>query len=342
MNNPLNKKEIIVNVNHQIVLVRRSDGEPVSDDFKYAAAPMPSISDGEILIKNHYLSLDPYLRSKVSGKHMSGAVLPGEVMAGETIGEVLETRHANCAVGEFVRAMSGWQEYAAFKGDAAHKLDLQGVPQSLGLGVLGMPGLTGYAGVNRLSEIKEGETFLVSAASGPVGSMAAQTARMKGARTVGIAGSDEKCAWLKKEARFDDAINYKEEDLRDGIKRACPDGVDVYFDAVGGDTLLAVVENLSIGGRIILYGAMSEYNSDQRQGGPRPGLFIVKRATVRGLVVYDHEDLRPELERVGAEWIRNGDVAYKEDMTEGLENAPEAFARLMRGQNFGKAIVRIV
>lgn len=327
--------------NLRIVLAQASDGLPKAEDFKTDIAPIPTPGEGQVLIKTLYLSLDPYLRSKISGRHMSGAVTPGDLMAGETVGEVIESRHNDYVKGDIVRAHTGWCSYAAMDGGQMFKLNLEGVQVSLGLGILGMPGLTAYAGIERLSEISEGETFLVSAASGPVGSMSAQLARLKGARIVGIAGSDEKCDWLKSEARIDATINYKTEDIRDGLKRTCPDGIDVYFDAVGGDVLLAACENLTIGGRVVLYGLMSEYNSPDRQAGPRPGLFISRRATVRGLVVYDHEDLRPELERKGSEWVRNGDIVFKEDMTVGLENAAAAFARLMRGGNFGKAIVKI-
>lgn len=325
----------------QIVLARRCESNPVKEDFGIEHVAMPQPADGQVLLKTHYLSLDPYLRSKISGRHMSGSVNVGEVMAGETVGEVIESRHPDFKMGDIARAHTGWRTHAAIDGNLVHKVNLADLPMSLSLGSLGMPGLAAYAGITRLAKIKPGETFLVSAASGPVGSTAAQVARMKGARTIGIAGSDEKCDWCLTDAKFDDVINYKKEDIREGIDRTCPDGVSVYFDNVGGDTLLAAVERLAIGGRVILCGLASEYNSETRMPGPRPGLIIIKRATVRGLVVYDHEDLRPELEEVCGNWIRNGDITYKEDLTEGLENAPKAFARLMQGKNSGKVIVKI-
>lgn len=325
----------------QIVLARRCESNPVEEDFAIENAAMPRPTDGQVLVKTQYLSLDPYLRSKISGRHMTGSVNVGDVMTGETVGEVVESCHPDFKEGDIVRAHTGWCSHAAIAGDQLHKVHLADLPVSLSLGALGMPGLAAYAGITRLAEIKPGDTFLVSAASGPVGSTAAQVARMKGARTVGIAGSDEKCNWCLTDAKFDDVINYKKEDIREGIDRTCPDGVAVYFDNVGGDTLLAALERLTIGGRVILCGLASEYNSETRMPGPRPGLIIIKRATVRGLVVFDHEDLRPELEQVCGDWIRAGDMAYKEDLTEGLENAPKAFARLMKGKNSGKVIVKI-
>lgn len=325
----------------KIVLARRCEGAPVESDFRIEPFEQPALQPGEIAIEIMYLSLDPYLRSKISGRHMSGGVQPGELMAGETVGRVTQSLSPQFQAGDFVRAQTGWCLHANIDAKLAHKIDLGGLPISLALGALGMPGLAAYAGITRLSEIEPGETFLVAAASGPVGSMAAQIARMKGARTVAIAGSDPKCDWCLEHAKFDATINYKKEDLRSGIARACPDGVDVYFDNIGGDVLQAAAESLTVGGRIILCGVAAEYNSDTRLPGPRPGLLIIKRATMRGLVVYDHEDLRSELETVCGDWIRAGEIAYLEDVAVGLEAAPAAFARLTQGKNFGKSIVKI-
>lgn len=325
----------------QIVLAKRCEGAPEPEDFRLEPFTISEPGENELLIEIHFLSLDPYLRSKISGRHMSGGVMPGERMAGETVGKVLRSGSEKFQCGDIVRAQTGWCSHAIIDATLANRVDLDGLPTSLALGALGMPGLAAYAGIERLSEIKPGETFLVAAASGPVGSMAAQIARMKGARTVAVAGSDEKCNWCLEAAQFDACINYKKEALRDGIARACPDGIDVYFDNIGGDVLQAAVENLAISGRVILCGVAAEYNSNTRLPGPRPGLLIVKRATMKGLVVYDHEDLRSEMERKCGDWIRAGSVAFKEDVENGLENAPAAFARLTRGQNFGKSIVRL-
>lgn len=325
----------------QVVLANRCDGAPRESDFRTEPFTLPELNEGQILVEVQYLSLDPYLRSKISGRHMSGGIEPGEKMAGETIGRVIQTQCDEFRVGDTVRAQTGWCSHALVHQDQAGKVELEDLPASLALGALGMPGLAAYAGIQRLSGIQPGETFVVAAASGPVGSMAAQVARMKGARTVAIAGTDEKCNWCQKQARFDEVINYKKETLRDGIARTCKNGIDVYFDNIGGDVLLAAVEQLRVGGRVILCGVAAEYNSETRLPGPRPGLLIVKRATMKGLVVYDHEDLRKELETVCGEWIREGQIAYKEDITNGLENAPAAFVKLTRGENFGKSIVQV-
>lgn len=326
---------------HHVVLTRRSEGAPVVDDFRTESTQTPAAGDGQLLVRVLFLSLDPYLRGKISGRHMSGAIHPGEVMAGESVGEVAASNHPEFTVGDIVRAETGWRTHAVVNGDQAAKVTLPRAQISLALGALGMPGLTAYAGVTRLAQVKAGDTFVVSAASGPVGSMAGQIARMRGARTVAIAGSDQKCAWCLEAAKFDAAINYKTEAIRDGLSRTCPDGVDVYYDNIGGDMLTAAVERLAIGGRVVLCGLAAQYNSETVLLGPPPGLIIKARATIRGLVVYDHEDLRPEMERVCGAWAASGDVAVNEDITEGLANAPAAFARLTRGENFGKTLVKV-
>jgi NADPH-dependent curcumin reductase CurA len=202
-----------------------------------------------------------------------------------------------------------------------------------------MPGLTAYAGLLRLGEPQEGDTVLVSAASGAVGSLVGQIAKIKGCRVVGIAGAPEKCAWVTDTAGFDDVVSYRTGDLREGLDRACPDGIDVYFDNVGGDTLQAAMERLALGARVVLCGLMAQYNTDEMPPGPNPAFIIKARATVRGLVVYDHEDLRQAMVDDVSQWLREGRIQYLEDRTNGLAHAPDAFARLMRGDNVGKAVV---
>ena len=325
----------------QVILVRRCEGRPGAADFRHEMAPMPTIDDGQLLVENLFLSLDPYLRGKISGRHMSGGVEPGAVMAGETVAQVIESRSPAFAVGDLVHTFSGWCSHAAVDGPAARRVHTHGLPVTLALGALGMPGLTAYAGIERLADVRAGDTFLVSAASGAVGSVAAQMARLKGARTIGIVGSQRKADWILGPAQFDAAINYREEDLRAGIDRTCPDGIDIYFDAVGGDVLDAVCERLALEARVILYGLLSQYNAEERIAGPPPGHIIRARAHVHGLVVYDHEDLRQEMEERISAWIKRDDLAYNEDVTSGLANAGAAFARLMAGENFGKTLVRI-
>ncbi len=325
----------------QVILERRCEGRPSADDFRYETAPMPSAGDGQVLIEVLYLSLDPYLRGKISGRHMSGGVAPGSVMAGETVGRVLESRSPDFAVDDLVHSFSGWCSHAAVAAAEVRRVRSYDLPVSLALGALGMPGLTAYAGIERLADVRENNTFLVSAASGPVGSVAAQLARLKGARTVGIVGSRQKADWITGPARFDAAINYREEDLQEGIKRTCPEGVDIYFDAVGGEVLDLACEQLALDARVVLYGVLAQYNAESRLPGPPPGLIIRARAHMHGLVVYDHEDLRPEMEERCSAWIKSGAIAYNEDVTEGLQHAGAAFARLMAGENFGKTLVRI-
>ena len=265
--------------------------------------------------------------------------IAGDLMGGEAISRVIESNHDNFAAGDVIAAHSGWQSHSTVDGDAARKLDPSLGPLSTFVGILGMPGLTAYAGLLRLGEPREGDTVLVSAASGAVGSLVGQIAKIKGCRVVGIAGAASKVAWVRDAAGFDDCVTYKSGDLREQLDAACPDGIDVYFDNVGGDTLQAVMERLAVGARVVLCGLMAQYNSDEMPPGPNPGFIIKARATVRGMVVYDHEDLRSEMVENVSAWLRDGKITYLEDRTDGLENAPDAFSRLMRGENVGKALV---
>lgn len=325
--------------NTRILLRRQSDGIPNADDFEVTSAQIEQAGNGQLLCETIYLSLDPYLRGKISGRHMSGSVMPGELMAGEAISRVVESKHDGFSAGDIVAAHSGWQSDPVIDAAGARHIDPVVGPLSTFLGILGMPGLTAYAGLLRLGEPKAGDTVLVSAASGAVGSLVGQIAKLKGCRVVGIAGAPEKCAWVTDVAGFDDVVSYKTGDLREGLDRSCPDGIDVYFDNVGGDTLQAVMERLALGARVVLCGLMAQYNSNEMPPGPNPAFIIKARATVRGMVVYDHEDLRAEMVNEVSQWLRDGKIKYLEDRTEGLESAPEAFSRLMQGKNVGKAIV---
>jgi hypothetical protein len=266
---------------------------------------------------------------------------PGDPMFGETVSQVIESRHPGFAAGDYVLVKNGWQEYALSDGQGVRKLDPQAAPLSTALGVLGIPGLTGYAGLVYLGEPKPGETVVVSAATGPVGSTVGQVARLVGARAVGIAGSEEKCRYAVEELGYDACVNYRDGDLRALLKQACPGGIDVYFDNVGGEVLAAALGNLALNARVVLCGMIGAYSAESPPPGPFLGPVVAARATIRGLVVYDHLARLPELQRVIGGWIRDGRFRYREDVTEGLENAPEAFCRLMRGENFGKTLVRV-
>ncbi|MGI9260741.1 MAG: NADP-dependent oxidoreductase [Woeseiaceae bacterium] len=327
--------------NQQILLRQQCDGEPSADDFELVEVRAPEAADGKLLCETLYLSLDPYLRGRISGRHLTGAIRPGELMAGEAISRVTDSRHPGYSPGDLIAAHSGWQTHSVVDAEHARKIDATVDPSSLFLGILGMPGLTAYAGLLRLGEPVAGDVVVVSAASGAVGSMVGQIAKIKGCTVVGVAGSAEKCAWVTDVAGMDHCINYKTEDLREKLKEYCPNGIDIYFDNVGGDMLQAVMEQLAIGARIVLCGLMSQYNVDEMPPGPNPAWIIKARATVRGMVVYDHEDLRDDFVTDAAQWLKEERIRYIEDVTVGLENAPEAFSRLMRGLNHGKAIVKV-
>jgi hypothetical protein len=328
--------------NRRITFARVPRGIPVPGDFSSDTVDVAAPAAGQFLSRTIWLSLDPYLRNVMKGHPLYGVQLrPGDPMHGETVSQVVESRHPAYAAGDYVLVKNGWQEYALSDGQGVRKLDPQAAPLSTALGVLGIPGLTGYAGLVYLAEPKPGETVVVSAATGPVGSTVGQVARLVGARAVGIAGSDEKCRYAVEELGFEACVNYRAGDLRALLKQACPGGIDVYFDNVGGDVLAAALGNLALHARVVLCGMIGAYSAESPPPGPFLGPVVAARATIRGLVVYDHLHRLPELERVVGDWIRDGRFRYREDVTEGLEHAPEAFCRLMRGENFGKTLVRV-
>ncbi len=324
--------------NLRVILLRPPRGQPRPDDF--AVEPVAEPGGEGLLCETLYISLDPYLRGRLSGRHISGPIAPGEPMSSELVLGVREDKN-DFRSGDLVRAFGPWQQRMRLPAAALTTLSKEIDPPSLAVGVLGMPGLTAYAGIERLLRPAAGDVVVVSAAAGPVGATVGQLAKARGARTVGIAGSAAKCAWLREQAGFDTAINYKTGPLREALDRACPDGIDHYFDNVGGDVLQAVMERLALGARVALCGLMNQYNSDQPPPGPNPALIIRARATVYGLVVYDHEDLRSRMESDLHAMLEEGRLAFREDIAAGLDGAPAAFCRLMAGGNFGKAVVRL-
>jgi NADPH-dependent curcumin reductase CurA len=328
--------------NQRVLYARPSRGLPVPEDFASDSTPLPTPTEGQVLVRNLYLGLEPYYRNVMKGLAMYGATLrPGDVMYGETLAQVLSSRSAGYATGDYLIGRGGWQQYAALDATAVRKVIPADAPLSAMLGVLGTPGLTGYVGIVYLAPPRPGQTVVVSAATGPVGSTAAQTASHMGARVVGIAGSAEKCEYAERVLGYAECVNYKSGDLKASLKRACPDGIDVYFDNVGGDTLSAVLANLARQARVILCGMIGAYSQEGAPVGPHLGPVVVARASLTGLVVFDHFDRLPELQRVVGGWIREGSFHFREDMCDSLADAPAAFCRLMRGENFGKAIVRI-
>jgi NADPH-dependent curcumin reductase CurA len=327
--------------NHRILFVRPPQGLPVPEDFARDSVPIGEPGEGQVLVRNLYLALEPYYRNVMKGMALYGKPLrPGEVMFGETLSRVMTSRHAGFAAGDLVVARGGWQEYAVLDGTPLRAVAPCSTPTAA-LGVLGTPGLTGYVGMAYVVPPHPGQTVVVSAATGPVGSTAGQTARLMGARVVGIAGSAEKCAYAVRELGFDQCVDYKSGDLKQLLKHACPNGIDVYFDNVGGDTLSAVLGNLALNAQIVLCGMIGAYNLDAPPPGPHLGPVVVARATLKGLVVFDHFGRLPELQRVVGGWIREGKFRYREDIAERLSEAPGAFCRLMRGENFGKSLVRV-
>jgi len=328
--------------NQRILFARAPSGLPRVEDFSSDEVPVPAPAAGQFLSRTCWLSLDPYYRNVMKGSPLYAERLqPGDPMVGETVAQVVESRHDRFRPGDWVAVRNGWQAYALSDGAGVRKLDPSIAPVSTALGVLGMPGLTGYAGLVYLGEPRPGQTVVVSAATGPVGSTAGQVARHMGARVVGIAGSAEKCRYAVEALGYVACVDYRDGRLREDLGKACPDGIDVYFDNVGGDVLAAVLDHLALNARIVLCGMIEAYNLDSPPPGPFLGPVVRSRATMKGLVVYDWLHKLPELQRVVGSWIREGSFRYREDVTVGLENAPEAFCRLMRGGNFGKALVKV-
>jgi hypothetical protein len=315
---------------------------PVPENFGADKTAVPTPGPGQFLSRTVYLSLDPSYRPAMQDSARPPARLnPGDVMTGETVAQVLESRHPDYRQGEYVAVRNGWQQFALSSGQDVRRLDPAKVPVSAALGVMGMPGLAGYTGLVYLGEPRPGQTVLVSAATGPVGCTAGQAARIIGARSVGIAGSAHKCEYAVKELGYVACLNYRADDLAAQIERSCPEGVDVYFDNVGGDILATVLRFLAPQARVILCGMSEAYNRETPAPGPFLGHVLNARATLRGILAQDHLQRLPELERVVGGWIRAGQFRYREDVSEGLASAPAAFCRLMRGENFGKALVRV-
>lgn len=314
-------------------------GVPLETDFVVSSEPVPEPAEGEFLARSVYLSLDPHLRGRLSGRHLGPAVTPGDVMPGHSLAQVAKSRHPGFREGEYVVLDNGWAEWAVSTGRGARRVDPSLGPLSTSLGVLGMPGLTAWAGVSEIVRLRPGDTFLVSAAAGPVGATAGQLARIAGCRAIGIAGSEEKCRHLKETFGFDEALNYKAPDFASSLRTACAPGVDAYFDNVGGPLLESALSVLAIGGAVVMCGLISQYNAEGRPPGLNLGLAIAKRARLLSLVVYDHEDKYDAYLRRASEWVRSGRLRYLEDRAFGLAAAPAAFARLMRGDNVGKSLV---
>ncbi|MBC9177117.1 NADP-dependent oxidoreductase [Pseudoroseomonas ludipueritiae] len=333
-------------VSRQIRLAARPEGRPGPEHFRLEEHPVPPPAEGEVLLQTLYLSLDPYMRGRMNaGRSYAKPVGIGEVMEGGTVCRVLESRHPGFAPGDTVLSYSGWQSHSVASGEGLRKLAPSVAPVSTALGVLGMPGFTAWSGLLLLGQPKPGETVVVAAATGPVGSAVGQIARIKGARAVGIAGGPRKCAALREEFGFDVAIDHRAPDFAEQLAAACPDGIDVYFENVGGPVWDAVFPLLNEFARVPVCGLVSQYNGANTSGADRlPGLMrevLSRSLTIRGFIQREFAAHRPDFLREMSAWVAEGKVRYREDVVEGLEKAPEAFAGLLEGRNFGKLLVRV-
>ncbi|NMO22161.1 NADP-dependent oxidoreductase [Pyxidicoccus fallax] len=333
--------------NRRIVLASRPEGRPTPADFRIEDVAAPEPREGELLLKVLYLSLDPYMRGRMSAaKSYAPPVELGAVMVGGTVARVVRSRHPDYAEGDFVFSYSGWQSYALSKGEGLRKLDPAAAPLSTALGVLGMPGFTAYAGLLTIGRPQPGETVVVAAASGPVGATVGQLARIKGARAVGIAGGPEKCAYVRDTLGFDAVVDHRAPDFAERLKEACPKGVDVYFENVGGAVWDAVFPLFNEFARIPVCGLIAQYNSTGPFEGPDRLPIVMrdvlsKSLTLRGFIQREFVSQLPDFYRDMSAWIREGRVRYREDIVEGLDRAPEAFIGLLDGRNFGKLVVKV-
>jgi NADPH-dependent curcumin reductase CurA len=329
--------------NKQILLASRPRGVVEASHFRIVETEIPHAGDNEFVVRNHYLSLDPYMRGRMDNeKSYAAKAEVGAVMVGTAVGEVIESNHEKFKAGDFVETRTGWQEYGVSNGGGVRKIDPNYVPLSAYLGAVGMPGVTAWIGLNEHGKPKAGETVVVSAASGAVGSAVGQLAKRKGCRAVGIAGGKAKCDYVVNELGFDACIDYKAGNLDAALASACPKGIDVYFDNVGGPTLDAVLNHMNAFSRIALCGQIAGYNDAGALALHNMRSFLVNRIALRGFICSDHLDLwRPALKELG-ELVHEGTLKYRESIAVGLDSAPRAFIGLLNGRNFGKQLVKLI
>jgi NADPH-dependent curcumin reductase len=330
-------------VNHQFRLAARPQGMVGREHFDYVEEPIPALGDGQVLVQIAYISLDPAMRGWMAeGRSYIPPVQIGEVMRAATAGRVVASNSEELAVGDHVSGWLGVQEYAVCDAGAVFKVDTSAVALSTYVGALGMPGITAYFGLLDVGAPKEGETVVVSGAAGAVGSVVGQIAKIKGCRVVGIAGGPEKCKWIVEELGFDGAIDYKGEDVGEGLRNHCPEGVDVYFDNVGGEILDAALARLARGARVVICGAISQYNNLDAMRGPSNYMsLLVNRARMQGFVVIDYMSRAAEAAQQMAAWIAEGRLIAREDVVEGFESFPEALVKLFKGENIGKLVLEV-
>jgi NADPH-dependent curcumin reductase CurA len=331
----------------QIVLAARPQGAPKPGDFRLEEAPLAAPQPDELVLRVRYLSLDPYMRGRMDDrKSYAKPVAIGDVMAGESVAEVVTSRHPDYAAGDIVLARTGWRSHAVLPGAGLRKLDPAAAPVTTGLGVLGMPGFTAYVGMRAIGLPKPGETVVVAAACGPVGSLVGQLAQLAGARAVGIAGGSEKCAYAKQDLGFDAVIDHRAPNLAERLAAACPQGIDVYFENVGGAIWQAVLPLLNKFARVPVCGLIAQYNDAPRDVGPialaeTMRAILSKSLTLRGFINYDFAEYHADFLREVGAGVAAGRIRYREDVVDGLENAPAAFIGMLAGRNFGKLLVRV-
>ncbi|PQJ62008.1 NADP-dependent oxidoreductase [Photobacterium angustum] len=334
--------------NRQLLLASRPVGAPTPENFHLTETTIPSPQQGELLLKAVYLSLDPYMRGRMSDKKSyAEPVGINEVMVGGTVCQVTASHHPDYQVGEWVLAYSGWQDYAVSNGEGLIKLGMNPTHPSYALGVMGMPGFTAYMGLLDIGQPKQGDTIVVAAATGAVGSMVGQIGKIKGCRVVGIAGGNEKCQYAKETLGFDECIDHHAADFAQQLADACTDGIDIYYENVGGKVFDAVLPLLNTGARIPLCGLISQYNATSLPDGPDRmnmlmGQLLVKRIKMQGFIIFDDYAHRyDEFAQQMSQWLAEGKIHYREDRVEGLEQAPQAFIGLLEGKNFGKVVVKV-
>jgi NADPH-dependent curcumin reductase CurA len=328
--------------NKRVVLASRPKGWVSEDNFRIESAPVPRPREGEVLVRNLWLSLDPYMRGRMNDvKSYAAKQELDQVMIGGTVGEVIESKNPKFAAGDKVLGALGWQQYGVSDGKGLNKVDASRVPLSAYLGVLGMPGVTAWVGLLDICQPKSGETVVVSAASGAVGSVVGQIAKIKGCRAVGIAGGKAKCDYVVKELGFDACVDYKAGDVSDGLKAAVPAGIDCYFENVGGEILDAALRRMNPFSRIAVCGLISQYNATEPYGVKTVQSILTNRIKVQGFIVSDRVELWPKALADLAGWLAAGKLKYRETVTEGLDNAPRAFIGLLKGENFGKQLIKL-
>ena len=327
-----------------IVLKHRPKGSPSTRDFEFRDDPIPTPGAGEVVTRTIYLSIDPYMRGRISDAwSYATPIQPGEVMTGESVGEVIASADPNFAVGDVVSGARGWQTHTVSQGAALTKLPKGQAPLSTYLGVLGMPGTTAYSGMKDIGEPKAGETVVISAASGAVGAVAGQIAKRAGARVIGIAGGPEKCLYVQESLGFDDCLDHHSIDLAADLRTAAPNGVDVYWENVGGYIQEVVFGQLNPFARVVMCGVVAQYNEDPDNlpPGPNLGFVVRKRVKIQGLIVTDKPERFAEWRNLAGSWVMDGSLKYREDIVDGLENAPDALAGILTGRNFGKLLIRV-